>query len=101
MKEKMLKTYTIGVYDPYLRPLIYFSDYPGGTWVKKYSSYYRRIYKNRKIKLFRSDEEYNAARNESDDQKKRDINMMGESFLARLNKKRKGEKEVHRDITSG
>jgi hypothetical protein len=65
MREKRIIPYTIGVYDPYLRPLIAFSDYPGGEWVRKYSSYYRRVYKNRKVKLFRSHEEYNAALCES------------------------------------
>jgi len=81
MKEKALNNYTIGVYDPYLRSLICFADYPGGEWVKKYSSYYRRIYKNRTVKLFRSDEEYDAARYESDGQRRRNICMMQESVV--------------------
>jgi len=83
MKEKALKAYTIGVYDPYLRPLIFFRDYPGGEWVRKYSSYYRRIYKNRKVKLFGSLEEYDAARYESDEQLKRNAHMMGESVFTK------------------
>jgi len=82
MKEKAIKSYTIGVYDPYLRPLISFTDFPGGEWVRKYSSYYRRIYKSCKVKLFGSDEEYAVARYESDEQRKRNIHMMEESVFA-------------------
>jgi len=69
MKEKVLKNYTICVHDPYLRTLIYFTDYPGGEWVRKYSSYYRHVYKNYTVKLFKSDEEYEAARNEDFEQR--------------------------------
>ena len=83
MKEKVLNNYTIGVYDPYLRSLISFSDYPGGEWVKKYSSYYRQIYKNRKIKLFRSDEEYEAASYESNEQRRRNIYLMQEDVFSK------------------
>jgi len=83
MKKKELNNYTIGVYDPYLRSLISFSDYPGGEWVKKYSSYYRQIYKNRKVKLFRSNEEYEAASNESNEQRRRNINLMQESVFSK------------------
>ena len=76
MKEKILRDYTIGVYDPYLRPLIGFSDYPGGELVRYYSSYYRRLYKNHKVKLFRSDEEYSTALHESNEQRKHDAWLM-------------------------
>jgi len=83
MKEKVLTNYTIGVYDPYLRSLISFTDYPGGEWVKKYSSYYRQIYKNRKVKLFRSDEEYEAASYKSNEQRRRNIYLMQESVFSK------------------
>jgi hypothetical protein len=73
MKEKKLMNYTIGVYDPYLRPLIFFSDYPGGEWVRKYSSYYRNLYKTRKVKLFRTHEEYDAAFLESNEERMRSV----------------------------
>jgi len=84
MKKKVLNNYTIGVYDPYLRALISFSDYPGGEWVKKYSSYYRQIYKNRKVKLFKSNEEYEAASNESNEQRRHSIYLMQESVFSKL-----------------
>jgi len=83
MKKKELINYTIGVYDPYLCSLISFSDYPGGEWVKKYSSYYRQIYKNRKVKLFRSNEEYEAASYESNEQRRCDIDLMQESIFSK------------------
>jgi len=77
MKEKVLKNYTIAVYDPYLRPVICFSDYPGGEWVRTYSAYYRNLYKSRKVKVFKSDEEYNVARDE-------DFEQRGLSWIRRV-----------------
>lgn len=69
IEEETLTEYWICVYDPWLRSLMMLSDNQDKEQVRKYTRYYRNLYKTRTVKVFKSYEAYIEAWEE--DQKKR------------------------------